>query len=50
MDLETRSTWSIAGVAEAGELTGARLTPLATRTAFWFSYVTAFPDAIVYQP
>ena len=50
VDLETGSMWSIAGVGEAGELAGSRLRPLATRSAFWFSYVTAFPDVTVYQP
>jgi hypothetical protein len=50
IDDETGSRWSLTGEAIAGELTGAELEPLATRTAFWFSYVSAFPGVDLYEP
>ncbi len=50
VDVETGSTWWIGGKAESGELSGTTLAPLLTRTAFWFYYVTAFPEVTVFQP
>lgn len=35
--------------AISGELAGAQLEPLAIRTAFWFSYVSAFPGVELYE-
>ena len=48
-DAETGSEWSVAGEAVAGPFEGSRLRPLPVRTAFWFSYVSAFPTADVYD-
>ena len=49
VDHETDSEWSLTGAAIAGELAGAQLEPLPVRTAFWFSYVSAFPGVELYQ-
>ena len=50
VDEETGSTWSLAGEALSGELAGVQLEPLAVRTAFWFSYASAFPGVELYEP
>ena len=50
VDEETGSTWSLTGEALSGTFAGAQLEPLAVRTAFWFSYVSAFPDVDLYKP
>lgn len=50
IDLGTGSEWSLAGEAISGELEGTQLAPLAIRTAFWFSYVSAFPGVEIYEP
>ncbi|MCH8008919.1 MAG: DUF3179 domain-containing protein [Chloroflexi bacterium] len=50
VDEATGSEWSLTGEALSGELAGAQLEPLAVRTAFWFSYVSAFPDVDLYKP
>ena len=46
-DRETGSRWSLSGQAIAGPLAGHQLTPLPARTAYWFSYLSAFRDATV---
>ncbi len=50
VDEETGSAWSLTGEALSGELAGSQLEPLAVRTAFWFSYVSAFPGVDLYEP
>ena len=50
VDNETGSAWNFAGQAVAGELTGAQLEPLPTRTALWFSLIAAYPDLILHLP
>ncbi|MCH7580031.1 MAG: DUF3179 domain-containing protein, partial [Chloroflexi bacterium] len=50
VDEETGSEWSLTGEALSGVLAGAQLEPLAVRTAFWFSYVSAFPGVELYEP
>ena len=47
-DVRTGSVWNMAGVATSGELEGARLTPLASRRAFWFTISISNPDIEVY--
>jgi hypothetical protein len=49
-DVETRSLWDFTGLATEGELAGRRLTLLPSRTAFWFSYLSAFPSVTVSLP
>ena len=49
-DIETGSLWSFTGLATEGELAGRQLTLLPSRTAFWFSYRSAFPDVSVSSP
>ena len=46
-DRETGSLWTLSGQAVAGPLEGRRLAPLPTRTAYWFSYRSAFPHVTV---
>jgi len=48
IDAETESTWSAGSVAIDGELAGATLDPIASRTQFWFALVGAFPDVEVF--
>ena len=50
VDGETGSKWSLTGEAISGELEGTQLEPLAIRTAFWFSYASAFPGVELYEP
>ncbi len=50
VDKETGSEWSLTGAALSGALAGSQLEPLAVRTAFWFSYVSAFPGVELYEP
>ncbi|MCI0872039.1 MAG: DUF3179 domain-containing protein, partial [Chloroflexi bacterium] len=47
-DVRTGSVWNMAGVATSGELEGARLTPLPSRRAFWFTISISNPDIEVY--
>ncbi len=46
-DRETGSLWTLSGQAVAGPLEGRQLAPLPTRTAYWFSYRSAFPHVTV---
>lgn len=48
-DQETGSEWNLAGQATDGELAGAQLQPLLTRSTFWFSLVANFPEIEVYM-
>ncbi|MBI3961414.1 MAG: DUF3179 domain-containing protein [Deinococcus sp.] len=43
-DLDTGSTWSLAGRATSGPLAGVQLELLPARTTFWFAWVAAFPE------
>lgn len=49
VDRQTNSTWSLAGEASDGALTGSQLTPLPTRSTYWFSLISSFPDLHFYQ-
>ncbi len=49
-DRETGTEWTFAGRATDGALQGRQLTPLPTRTAYWFSYRSAFPDVTIAEP
>ncbi len=50
VDEETGSEWNLAGRAVAGELVGAQLTAFPTRSTFWFSQISAFPDLELVWP
>lgn len=43
-DIETRSTWSLLGVAESGPLEGKRLEPVLHANHFWFAWAVFEPD------
>ncbi len=47
VDAETGSSWDGGGRAVNGPLAGAQLRQLPSRTAFWFSYLSAFPEVTV---
>jgi hypothetical protein len=49
-DRETGSIWNLAGQAIEGELAGAQLRALPSRSTFWFSLVANFPEIEVYLP
>ncbi|GMQ85994.1 MAG: DUF3179 domain-containing protein [Acidimicrobiia bacterium] len=49
IDVETGSVWNASGVAVSGARLGARLTPVPSRTTFWFAFVGAFPDVELYN-
>ena len=49
-DVETGSRWDDAGRAVSGPNAGARLTPVPSRTSFWFSLVGAVPGIELYSP
>ncbi|MCP4164838.1 MAG: DUF3179 domain-containing protein [Chloroflexi bacterium] len=48
VDQETGSVWNLAGRALSGPLVGAQLTPLPTKTTFWYAAIAAEPDIRVY--
>ncbi len=48
-DEQTASTWSLSGMAVAGELAGTQLEGLPTRSTFWFSMVASFPGIELYS-
>lgn len=50
VDQQTGSTWSLSGLATEGPLEGNRLTPLPTRSSFWFSLISSFPELNFYDP
>ncbi len=50
IDAETSSVWLISGTAISGPLAGEQLTPLPSRTTFWFAHVAAFPHTTIYGP
>lgn len=47
VDRRTGTRWSAAGRAVQGPLAGTQLDEVAGRTAFWFAFAAAFPDAVV---
>ena len=49
-DIETSSTWNIAGAATGGPLEGNRLEPLPSRRAYWFSIAGAIRGLDLYLP
>ncbi|MCI0712145.1 MAG: DUF3179 domain-containing protein [Chloroflexi bacterium] len=50
IDNETGSGWNAAtGEAVSGELSGAKLKPLAFRSGFWFSWADFFPDTSIWS-
>lgn len=49
VDNETNSIWNFTGKATDGELAGAQLEPLPTRTSLWFALIAAFPDLTLNQ-
>ena len=46
-DVETWSRWDLNGLAVDGPLAGAQLVVLPSRTAFWFSILSAYPAVTV---
>jgi hypothetical protein len=48
-DLQTGSIWNFGGLATAGELEGAKLNPLPSRRAFWFSISISNPEIDIYN-
>ena len=47
VDADTGTTWSLDGLGLEGPLAGVQLKRLPARTAFWFSYLSAFRDATI---
>nr|MBA3234683.1 DUF3179 domain-containing protein [Chloroflexota bacterium] len=47
-DAETGSTWSVTGLATAGELAGSHLEPVVAGDHFWFAWAVFQPDTEVY--
>jgi len=47
-DVETGTTWSIAGLGLDGPLEGKSLQPLDQRNDFWFAWAAFYPDAGLY--
>jgi hypothetical protein len=47
-DRETGSTWSVAGVATAGELEGSRLDQIAHADHFWFAWAAFSPETTIW--
>jgi hypothetical protein len=48
-DLETGSTWDLAGRASSGPLAGTQLLAVPSKTTFWFAIIAAEPEITVYQ-
>ena len=49
IDRQTGSRWNVFGVAEAGELEGARLTPVLHANHFWFAWSAFEPETEVVE-
>ena len=47
-DRETGSTWSVSGLATAGQLAGTRLTPVTHGNHFWFAWAAFAPETIIW--
>ncbi|MDQ7827575.1 MAG: DUF3179 domain-containing protein [Armatimonadota bacterium] len=50
VDTQTRSAWTILGVATSGPLRGRRLTPVVSAQHFWFSWAVFRPRTRIYTP
>ena len=50
VDVETGSTWNLAGMATAGASEGESLEPVPILFTFWFGAVTTYPDIVLYSP
>lgn len=50
IDDQTDSTWSLSGIAVDGPLEGHQLIALPSRSSFWFSLISSFPDLKFYEP
>jgi hypothetical protein len=48
-DRETGSTWSVTGLAVAGELEGARLEPIIHGDHFWFAWAAFSPQTTIWS-
>jgi hypothetical protein len=48
-DEETGSTWTVSGLATAGELAGSRLAPLPHTVVFWFAWAAFQPEGRLWQ-
>jgi hypothetical protein len=48
-DTATHSVWNIEGVCVAGDMFGTRLTPVPVFTAYWFSAISMYPSALVFD-
>lgn len=49
-DEQTASTWALSGAAIDGPLAGTTLTALPSRSSFWFSLISSFPELTFYDP
>lgn len=49
VDVQSGSSWNTDGRAVSGALEGSSLTPIPSRTTFWFAFVSAFPDVEVFS-
>jgi uncharacterized protein DUF3179 len=49
VDAQTRSTWSVLGVATAGALEGKRMAPVDHTDAFWFAWASFAPATGVFE-
>ena len=47
-DRETGSTWSVSGLATAGQLAGTRLTPVTHGDHFWFAWAAFAPETTIW--
>ena len=48
-DVETGSRWDDGGRAVAGPMQGGRLTPVPSRTSFWFALVASLPGIDLHE-
>jgi hypothetical protein len=49
VDRETGSVWNLAGEAVSGQLSGAQLPAVPSRTTFWFAIVAAEPEITLFR-
>lgn len=49
-DVETGTIWNLSGISVQGSLEGEELTPLPSKTMFWFALVATEPGVTLYQP
>ncbi len=48
LDIPTRSTWSIDGIAVSGPLKGESMARYADEPSFWFAWAAFYPDTLLY--